>query len=173
MARPKNKAELSKLNQQNFKRLLNYIDDLPEELLHAEFPKGVLNRNIRDVLAHLYHWQVMFLDWYRIGMSGEKPIIPAEGYTWKMTPELNMMIRDKYSKVELSVIRRKLTDTHKEICELIREHTNEELFEKKRYKWTGSTHLGSYMIGATSSHYDWAYKLIQKCLKKLSLEMVV
>ena len=37
--------------------------------------------------------------------------------------------------------------------------------EKKKYKWTGSTSLGAYLVSATSSHYDWAYKLIKKCLK--------
>lgn len=37
-----------------------------------------------------------------------------------------------------------------------------ELFEKKRYKWTGTTLLGAYFVSATSSHYDWAYKLIKK-----------
>ena len=43
---------------------------------------------------------------------------------------------------------------------------DDELFEKKRYKWTGSTSLGAYLVSATSSHYDWAFKLIKKCLKK-------
>ncbi|HOP45228.1 MAG TPA: ClbS/DfsB family four-helix bundle protein, partial [Flavobacteriales bacterium] len=41
----------------------------------------------------------------------------------------------------------------------------EELFEKKRYRWTGSTSLGAYLVSATSSHYDWALKLIQKVLR--------
>ena len=43
---------------------------------------------------------------------------------------------------------------------------DEELFTKKKYHWTGSTSLGSYLVSATSSHYDWALKLIRKSIKK-------
>ncbi|MEL6140134.1 MAG: ClbS/DfsB family four-helix bundle protein, partial [Bacteroidota bacterium] len=34
------------------------------------------------------------------------------------------------------------------------------------YAWTGTTSLGAYLISSTSSHYDWAYKLIKRCKKK-------
>ena len=53
---------------------------------HQEFPEGTMNRNIRDVLAHLHHWHLLMLEWYRLGMTGEKPAMPATGYSWKMTP---------------------------------------------------------------------------------------
>ncbi|MDL2315205.1 ClbS/DfsB family four-helix bundle protein [Bacteroidales bacterium OttesenSCG-928-C19] len=32
--------------------------------------------------------------------------------------------------------------------------TNDELFTKKYFPWTGTTNLGSYCISATSSRYD-------------------
>lgn len=51
------------------------------------------------------------------------------------------------------------------IQNLIETHSDEELFEKKKYQWTGTTSLGAYLISATSSHYDWAYKLIRKAAK--------
>jgi hypothetical protein len=50
--------------------------------------------------------------------------------------------------------------------DLIQKHSDEELFTKKRYAWTGTTSLGAYMISATSSHYDWALKTMRP-LKKL------
>ncbi|MEM7107806.1 MAG: ClbS/DfsB family four-helix bundle protein [Bacteroidota bacterium] len=52
---------------------------------------------------------------------------------------------------------------------MIEEHSEEELFEKKRYKWTGTTSLAAYLISATSSHYDWALKLMKKCFKQLAI----
>jgi len=58
-----------------------------------------------------------------------------------------------------------LTSSFNELQDIIRKHSNEELFEKKRYKWTGTTSLGAYLVSATSSHYDWAYKLIKKARK--------
>ena len=53
------------------------------------------------------------------------------------------------------------------MTDLIKRHNDEELFVKKRYAWTGTTTLGSYFISATSSHYDWALKLITKAYKKM------
>ena len=50
--------------------------------------------------------------------------------------------------------------------DIIGKHSDEELFTKKKYQWTGTTSLGAYLIGSTSSHYDWALKTI-KPLRKL------
>lgn len=165
MPRPKCKSELLKLSQENYKKLNQYIDDLDKDEQKQEFPAGTLNRNIRDVLAHLHHWHLMLLNWYKVGMAGEKPIMPAEGFTWKDTPKLNKWIRDLYSHKTLSGVRNLLHDSYGQVREIIQGHSNEELFEKRRYKWTGSTSMGSYLVSSTSSHYDWALKLILKSKK--------
>jgi hypothetical protein len=145
---------------------MQYITDLPPELVDKPFPKGILNRNIRDVLAHLYHWHQLFLKWYEEGMAGKKPAMPAPGYTWKETPRLNVEIQQKYQSHTLNEVMNKLMRSHFEIEKLILRFSDKELFTKKRYKWTGTTSLGAYMISATSSHYEWALKLIKKCHQK-------
>jgi hypothetical protein len=165
MPRPKSKDELISLSQKNFRRLLDFIDGMSNEEQEKEFPKGTMNRNIRDVLAHLHHWHLMMLDWYALGMQGQKPDMPAKGYTWKSTPQLNKRIWEKYADAELTQIRILFESSFKQVYEIILKHSNEELFQKKRYKWTGSTSLAAYLISATSSHYDWAYKLIKKAKK--------
>ncbi len=165
MPRPTNKQELLDLSQLNFEKLLTYIDALPEGQKQKEFPSGYLNRNIRDVLAHLHHWHQMTQDWYKVGMTGEKPDIPAKGYTWKTTPDLNREIQKQYKNITINEAQSFFESSHKSTRALIESHTNEELFEKKRYKWTGTTSMGSYFVSVTSSHYDWALKLIKKCLK--------
>ena len=48
---------------------------------------------------------------------------------------------------------------------LIEKFTNEELFEKKNFDWTGTSTLGAYCVSATSSHYDWAMKKIKAHIK--------
>lgn len=165
MPRPKNKQELQQLSKENFNKLNSYISDLPSETQAAEFPEGTMNRNIRDVLGHLHHWHLMMVNWYEVGMAGEKPDMPAKGYTWKTTGDLNREIHQKYQAVPLPGIQKLLENSHHKVVALIDQHSDEELFEKKRYNWTGSTSLGAYLISATSSHYDWALKLIKKCLK--------
>ncbi len=162
MPRPKTKEGLIALSLKNFKKLNDFVDSFSPEEQNAEFPAGTLNRNIRDVLAHLHHWHLMLLKWYDVGMKGEKPAMPAKGYTWKTTSELNKKIREKYSRTDLKKIRKDLQKSFQTIQKVIEQHSDEELFQKKRYNWTGTTSLGSYLISATSSHYDWAYKLIKK-----------
>ncbi len=165
MPRPKTKEELLYLAKANFDKLNDLIDSFAPQDQLKEFPKGTMNRNICDVLAHLHHWHLMMLDWYKIGMKGDKPDMPAKGYTWKTVPELNKEIWKQYHHADLKEVRELLRSSFKKVYQLIDKHSNEELFEKKHYAWTGSTSLGAYFISATSSHYDWAYKLIKKCTK--------
>lgn len=92
MPRPKNKTELLTLGKKNFEQLFNYVEQFSEKQQMTDFSKGTMNRNIQDVLAHLHHWHLMMMEWYKVGMAGEKPLMPAKGYTWKTTPELNLWI---------------------------------------------------------------------------------
>ena len=162
MARAKTKDELIEHSQRAFKNLNELIDSYSDEEKTLEFPPGTLNRNIRDVVAHLHHWQIMLLDWYTVGMTGEKPEMPAKGYTWQELPSLNKEIQKMYENLNLNEARKKMNASFNEIQKLIAKHSNEELFEKKRYKWTGSTSMGAYFVSSVSSHYDWAVKLIKK-----------
>jgi Uncharacterized conserved protein len=63
--------------------------------------------------------------------------------------------------------KKNLRKSHDEVMKVIDSHTDEELFEKKKYTWTGTSSVGAYFISATSSHYDWAMKKIKKYLKEL------
>ena len=165
MARPKSKTELLQQCDEFFEKLMVQIGKIDRTVQLKEFPPGTLNRNIRDVLMHLYHWHIMMYEWYAIGMSGKNPKMPAEGYTWKTLPDLNRKILLMYQDIDLEDAKQKLSISHRKIRGLIENHTDEELFEKKRYHWTGSTSLGAYLISSTSSHYAWAMKLIRKATK--------
>lgn len=165
MPRPKTKSELLEFGETNYRKLHKFIDDFNKTEQEKEFPAGTMNRNIRDVLGHLHHWHLMMMEWYKIGMTGVKPDMPAKGYTWKTTPDLNRVIWEKYNKISLEEVRGLLDSSYSDLRNIISTHTNEELFEKKRYQWTGTTSLGSYLVSATSSHYDWAFKLIKKAKK--------
>ena len=165
MPRPKNKEELIDLAQLNYAKLLNHIDSLPVDDQLAEFHNGTMNRNIRDVLAHLHEWHLLLLKWYEVGMTGVKPEMPAPGFTWKTTRELNAQIWERNNKIDLAEVRTALNFSHNQVVSIMLKHSDAELFEKKRFKWTGTTSVGAYLISATSSHYDWAFKLIKKGLK--------
>ncbi|MDR0432425.1 MAG: ClbS/DfsB family four-helix bundle protein [Bifidobacteriaceae bacterium] len=162
MPRPTTRAELIDAANSGFEKLNELIDAFPDSLHDSEFPFEDRDRRVRDVVAHLAAWHRMMLRWYAEGMAGAKPAIPAEGHTWQTTPALNATIWQDAQSVGLVDARSELRQTHAEVMALIETHSEEELFTKKRYAWTGSTSLGAYLISATSSHYDWAMKKLRK-----------
>ncbi|TXN37147.1 ClbS/DfsB family four-helix bundle protein [Flagellimonas hymeniacidonis] len=162
MPRPKTKEELKELSLANYKKLNDFIDSFSTTEQNKDFPKGTMNRNIRDVLGHLHHWHLMFLNWYEVGMKGESPHIPAKGYNWRTLPDLNKKIYERYKNLGLDEVREKFNTSHAEIMNLVASHSNKELFERKYYGWTRNNAMGAYIIGVLSSHYDWALKLIKK-----------
>lgn len=164
MPRPKTKTELLDLSQEKYSKLMELVGSYSDKELQKEFPKDSMNRNVRDVFAHLHHWHLLMLGWYKVGMSGEKPDMPSKGYTWKTLPDLNIKIWEKYQDTNLETAQKLYEKSYAQIQQLINKHSNNDLFEKKKYKWTGSTSLGAYLVSCTSSHYDWAIKRIKKSI---------
>ncbi len=164
MPRPTNKAELLSLGDENLTKLLVFIESLPKEYQVKSYENNELNdrdKTIADVICHLHEWHSMMKNWYKIGMSGKKPAIPAEDVTWQTLPVLNHRIYEKYKGTELNEAIKLIKKSHKEMIEIIQKHSDDELFTKKKYAWTGTTSLGAYLVSATSSHYDWALKTIR------------
>ena len=58
-----------------------------------------------------------------------------------------------------------LRASHAEVVRVIESYSGADLFEKRRYRWTGSTSVGSYAVSATTSHYDWAMKHLRRSHK--------
>ncbi|MEM9646928.1 MAG: ClbS/DfsB family four-helix bundle protein [Bacteroidota bacterium] len=166
MPRPKTKAELLSQSTENLDKLNGFINSLSEEEQLRDFAIPTMNRNVRDVLAHLHHWHLMFLGWYTDGMAGGTPAIPAEGYNWRTLPDLNREIWKKYQENSLDSVKKMFSNTHVEVTNLVQKHSQEELFKRKKYPWTGNNAMAAYIIGVLSSHYVWALKLIKKGKKQ-------
>lgn len=168
MPRPKNKDELLKLSNSNFNKMLELTLSFgEEEIINGKIPFEDRDKNIRDILSHLHHWHLLILNWYKVGMSGEKPDIPTKGYTFRTVPALNQKIWENYQSTKYYEILKMIKKSFLEVQKLINQHTNDELFENRKYKWTGTTSLASYLISNTSSHYDWAITKLKKYEKAL------
>ena len=168
MPRPTSRSELLQASAAAYTKLIDLVESLNPGQAEADFPFEDRDRNVRDVLAHLHEWHRMLLGWYRVGGEGEKPAIPAEGYTWQTLPALNRTIQQKYRDAPLGEVRRLLDASHAEVQGLIAAQTDPELFEKRRYRWTGTTSLGAYLVSSTSSHYDWALKKLKRYTRTLA-----
>ncbi|MDR0311433.1 MAG: ClbS/DfsB family four-helix bundle protein [Acidobacteriota bacterium] len=123
------------------------------------------DKNLRDVLVHLYEWHQLLLNWTAANIGGdEKPFLPKP-YTWKTYGDMNVEFWKKHQSTSYADAVAMLRGSHAKVMALIESLTDEELFAKKHFSWTGTTNLGSYCISASASHYDWAIKKIKLYLK--------
>ena len=149
--------------EQEFDRLRDTVDAAPPS--DRETPGACDSWSVKDILAHLDAWDRMWLRWEQAGARGEPIPMPAEGFAWAQTSALNERIHADTAGQRWDELRDRLQDSHSRIMTVLSGYSNEDLFAKKRYRWTGSTSVGSCAVSATSSHYAWASGLIRRSLR--------
>ncbi len=164
MPRPTTKAELLDACAARHAALLRLLDGASPTLLAAPFAFDDRDRCVRDVLGHLHEWHLMMLDWYEVGMAGGRPSIPAPGYTWRTLPALNAEVWARCQERDLHATRTALEGSYAQVLALVAAHSDDELFTKRRYAWTGTTSLGAYLVSSTCSHDDWAIRKLRRHL---------
>ena len=175
MPRPTTKPDLITAADEQFERMWKLIASMTNDEQNTIFNFGdnfnkkeahwERDKNLRDVLIHLYEWHRLLLNWIDANQKGEaKPFLP-EPYNWKTYPDMNVEFWKKHQYTTYVDAKAMLRDSHEQVLGLIDRFSNEELFEKKHFAWTGKTSLGSYCVSATCSHYDWAMKKIKVHIK--------
>lgn len=163
MPRPTNKEDLLAVSSQRFAALFDLIEAMPSREQSAEFLFEDRDRNVRDVLVHLYEWHILLITWIegnRHGQGGPRSFLP-EPYNWRTYPQMNVEIWEKHQTTSLKDAKSLLRHSHEEVLRLIQSFSQDELFTKRFFSWTGGSTLGSYCVSSTSSHYDWAIKKLK------------
>lgn len=178
MARPTTKKELLNAANDGYNKLCELVDSIGADNQATPFCFEVTekdkeahwtrDKNIRDVLIHLYEWHQLVINWVDTNRKSDEivPFLPAP-YTWKSYGGMNIGFWEKHQTTPFEDSRQMLEASHKDVIELIESFSDDELFTKAYYKWSGTTSVGSYFISATSSHYDWAMKKIKRQIKAL------
>ena len=178
MARARNKDDLLKFAMENYSKLMDIISKMTENQMNTLFDfsgdkskKEVhwnRDKNVRDVLIHLYEWHQLMLKFIENNADGKSniPFLPPE-YSWKTYGAMNVMFWNRHQNTSLERAKAMLAESHEKVLALADKYSNEELFTKKYFSWTGTTDLGSYFVSTTSSHYDWAIKKIKLHCKKI------
>lgn len=165
MPRPTTKAMLIQQSQENYEKLLKLINTLSPEEQEQTFSFEDRDRNLRDISIHLYEWHQLLLLFVQRNMSDiSSPFLP-EPYNWRTYPDMNVEIWRKHQSTPLSKAKELLADSHQAALQALEPFTDEALFTKQFFPWTGTTSLGSYFVSATSSHYDWAIKKLKRHIK--------
>lgn len=178
MARPTTKKELIQIGNEKYEKLMDLINSIPEKNRTDIFDFDIENekgahwerdKNIRDVLIHLYEWHNLLLNWVDSNQKGIKKQFLQEGYNWKTYGGMNVAFWEKHQNTTYENSLTMLNESHTQVMELTKLFSDDELFKKGTFDWVGGSTLGSYFVSATSSHYDWAMKKIKKHKKSLSL----
>ncbi len=177
MGRPTSKTNLISAASTNYDKLWEIIESMTEKELNTEFdfsdePKKKeihwkRDKNLRDILIHLYEWHQLLLNWVHSNTNGKKVHFLPEPYNWKTFGEMNVEFWKKHQKTELEASKELFRKSHQDTMNLMETFSDKELFTKKLFDWTGTTSLGSYCVSATSSHYDWAIKKLKAHIKKM------
>lgn len=177
MARPTTKGDLIQAGNQQYQKLMDLINSIPHEDIKGEFEFNVENekeahwrrdKNIRDVLIHLYEWHELLLNWVDNNQNNMEKQFLKEGYNWKTYGAMNQEFWEKHQNTSYENSLELLAKSHRQVMDLAETFSNDELFSKGIFKWAGGSTLGSYFVSVTSSHYDWAMKKIKKYKKSLA-----
>ena len=168
MARPQNKKEMVEQGETSFLELFNLIDTIEDKeqvfnfsLANKKEAHWSRDRNIRDVLVHLYEWHRLLLVWLEENLAGRQRNFLREPYNWRNYGEMNQDFFREHQTTSFDKSVMLLKSSHKEVMEKLDSFNDKELFTKKYYSFTGTTNLASYIISSTSSHYKWAIKKLK------------
>ena len=111
MARATTKTDLVTSANEQFVKMWKLIDSMSDEQQNATFGKEMAtagkeahwsrDKNLRDILVHLYEWHLLLLNWIKVNSSGEhKPFLP-EPYNWKTYPTMNVEFWKKHQHTPL------------------------------------------------------------------------
>jgi len=173
MARPTTKEDLIKVGNEQFSKIWKLINDLTDEEQRGRFDfegkeaHWKRDKNIRDILIHLYEWHQLFLSWVLANKNGEAKPFLREPYNWKTYGDMNVEFWEEHQNTSYENSVAMLKESHQKVIAIINPFSNEELFTKGVFSWTGGSTLGSYGVSVTASHYDWAIKKLKLYKKEL------
>ena len=111
MPRPQTKSDLLEAAQQNYEKLMKLIDSMNNDELEATFNFVIdekktqahwkRDKNIRDVIIHLYEWHKLMLEWVEKNKKGERKPFLMEGYNWKTYGDMNVVFWQRNQEVSL------------------------------------------------------------------------
>lgn len=176
MARARTKKELVSQGEETFNELIVLIETIPKEqiddLFQFEDVKETAahwkrDKNVKDVLIHLYEWHRLLLNWVESNQNGIETPFLQEGYNWRTYGEMNKEFVKQHLNTSFDEAISLVKESHLQVMRLVPDFSEEELFSKNIFKWVGGSTLGGYFVSSTSSHYLWAIKKIKKHKKSL------
>jgi hypothetical protein len=165
MSRITTKQEFLDDIHKEWELLDNLLREIPE---NEKLTVVTDSMSVKDFLAHRTEWGRMMLAWYRTEKKGKKAAVPTDKYKWNQLRQLNAHIYTTYKDVSLKKIERDFKKVHDELQKLVEGLSDNELFTKEQYNFTGTSDLATYLNSSTAAHYRSARRHIQRWWKRQS-----
>lgn len=122
--------------------------------------------NMRDVLTHIYEWQLLQVAFVENIRKGEPKDFIPDPYR-KNYKEMDEVNRLRHQSTSFDKAVSLLQETHPKMIALMESFTDEELFGKKVFKVTYTTTMAAYFVSVTLSPYSQALKRLKSHLRSL------
>jgi len=109
--RPTTKNDLMTAAKENYEKLNLLISKMTSEELNTPFDFSKdkkkkeahwrRDKNLRDILIHLYEWHKLVLNWVRSNQKGEEKSFIPEPYNWRTYGDMNVEFWKKHQNTSL------------------------------------------------------------------------
>jgi len=156
------KAELLEEIREERLRLEALLAEIPPEAKLEEVTDGM---SVKDFLAHRAEWGRMMIAWYEAAKAGKPVAVPSERFKWNQLDALNAEIHERFADTPLAAVERDFAKVHDRLAAMVEEMSEDELFTKHHFAFTGTSDLATYVNSASAAHYRSAGKHIRKWWK--------
>ncbi len=156
--------------QDGYAKLYEQIDKLSAETAVAPFNfaadskkcgvRWVNDRCLRDILTHLYEWQVLMREFVKNIREGHQRDYLPDEYR-KNYHEMDKMLVVKHQNTSLDEAKTLLAQTHQEMLGLVKSFDDNQLFSRGVFKCTYTTTMAAYFESVTTSPYSQATKILK------------
>ena len=144
-ARATTKPDLINAANEQFEKMWKLLDAMSDDEKNAIFDfddtikqkeaHWKRDKNLRDVLVHLYEWHQLLLNWVTANQSGEeKPFIPAP-YNWKTYGQMNVGFWEKHQLTTLHNSIEMVKESHRSVIKMIDGFSNDYYWYCKSYQF--------------------------------------
>lgn len=143
MPRPRNKEDLLLAAEENFEKLNTLIDSLSEKEMTTSFDFSTdvkkteahwkRDKNVRDVLIHLYEWHRLMLRFVDGNADGKTMQFLPKPYNWRTIASMNQVFWEQNQETDMEEAKKLLARSHAEVLEKIKGFLMRSCFYQKHF----------------------------------------
>ncbi len=137
------------------------LSQLSEDQMSRRDQPG--NRSIKDILTHLWAWQVLSVNRLDAGLHNRQPappLWPVEIHSEEDVDPLNAWIMQTYSDLLLPEVIQRWRLNYQQLLDLAGEFTPQQLDDPQRVPWMNGYSLADVLRGSYEHHREHLEGLI-------------